>query len=91
MGSIHWNGSDLKSMPIETLREKMAVVFHDFARFPATVQENIGWANLAHLEDPVMTNTLLQKMRLFDFFTEQDGLNILLTKRFDRGTDLSGG
>jgi ABC-type Fe3+/spermidine/putrescine transport system ATPase subunit len=40
MGSIYWNGSDLKSMPIETLREKMAVVFQDFARFPATVQEN---------------------------------------------------
>jgi ATP-binding cassette, subfamily B, bacterial len=91
-GSIVWNGQNIRSMPVDTLRAKMAVVFQDFARFPASVRENIGWANLEKLNDDVFIKSLLLKVKLFRFFDQShEGMDTLLTKLFDGGTDLSGG
>jgi ATP-binding cassette, subfamily B, bacterial len=91
-GSIVWNGQDINSLPIDSLRAKMSVVFQDFARFPASVRENIGWANLEKLNDDVFIKSLLLKVKLFRFFDQNhEGMDTLLTKLFDGGTDLSGG
>lgn len=91
-GNIVWNGQNIKSLPIDGLRSKMSVVFQDFARFPASVRENIGWANLAKLNDDIFIKSLLLKVKLFRFFDQNhEGLDTLLTKLFDGGTDLSGG
>jgi ATP-binding cassette, subfamily B, bacterial len=91
-GSIVWNGQNIKSLPIDDLRSKMGVVFQDFARFPASVRENIGWANLEKLNDDVFVKSLLLKVKLFRFFDQNhEGMDTLLTKFFDGGTDLSGG
>jgi ATP-binding cassette, subfamily B, bacterial len=91
-GSIVWNGQNINSLPIDDLRAKMAVVFQDFARFPASVRENVGWANLAKLDDDVFIKSLLLKVKLFRFFDQNhEGMDTLLTKLFDGGTDLSGG
>jgi ATP-binding cassette, subfamily B, bacterial len=91
-GSIVWNGQNINSLPIDDLRSKMAVVFQDFARFPASVRENIGWANLEKLNDDIFIKSLLLKVKLFRFFDQNhEGMDTLLTKLFDGGTDLSGG
>lgn len=91
-GSIVWNGQNINSLPIDSLRAKMSVVFQDFARFPASVRENIGWANLEKLNDDVFIKSLLLKVKLFRFFDQNhEGMDTLLTKLFDGGTDLSGG
>jgi ATP-binding cassette, subfamily B, bacterial len=91
-GSIVWNGQSIKSLPVDDLRSKMGVVFQDFARFPASVRENIGWANLEKLNDDVFIKSLLLKVKLFRFFDQNhEGMDTLLTKLFDGGTDLSGG
>jgi ATP-binding cassette, subfamily B, bacterial len=91
-GSIVWNGQNINSLPIDDLRAKMAVVFQDFAHFPASVRENIGWANLEKLNDDIFIKSLLLKVKLFRFFDQNhEGMDTLLTKLFDGGTDLSGG
>jgi ATP-binding cassette, subfamily B, bacterial len=91
-GEILWNGQDIRSLSIDSLRAKIAVVFQDFARFPASVRENIGWANLEKINDNESVKKLLLKVKLFQFFKQHhDGLDTLLTKLFDGGTDLSGG
>jgi ATP-binding cassette, subfamily B, bacterial len=91
-GSIVWNGQNIRAIPVDHLRSKMAVVFQDFARFPASVRENIGWANLEKLNDDVFIKRLLLKVKLFRFFDQNyEGMDTLLTKLFDGGTDLSGG
>jgi ATP-binding cassette, subfamily B, bacterial len=91
-GSIVWNGQNINALPIDDLRAKMAVVFQDFARFPASVRENIGWANLEKLNDEVFIKSLLLKVKLFRFFDQNhEGMDTLLSKLFDGGTDLSGG
>jgi ATP-binding cassette, subfamily B, bacterial len=91
-GQIVWNGQDIRSVPIDSLRAKTAVVFQDFARFPASVRENIGWANLSKMNDDIFIKSLLLKIKLLKFFDQQhEGMDTLLTKLFDGGTDLSGG
>jgi ATP-binding cassette, subfamily B, bacterial len=91
-GEIVWNGKSIKSLPIDDWRAKMAVVFQDFARFPASVRENVGWANLAKMNDDIFIKSLLLKVKLLKFFDQQhEGMDTLLTKLFDGGTDLSGG
>jgi ATP-binding cassette, subfamily B, bacterial len=91
-GRIVWNGQNIRFIPVDTLRAKMAVVFQDFARFPASVRENISWANLAKLNDDIFIKSLLLKVKLFRFFDQNhEGMDTLLTKLFDGGTDLSGG
>jgi ATP-binding cassette, subfamily B, bacterial len=91
-GKIMWNGQDIRSLSINSLRAKIAVVFQDFARFPASVRENIGWANLAKINDETFIKSLLIKVKLLKFFDQHHGgMETLLTKLFDGGTDLSGG
>jgi ATP-binding cassette subfamily B protein len=38
-----WNGQDLRQLDLNALRSRIAVVMQDYARFPATLRENIGW------------------------------------------------
>jgi ATP-binding cassette, subfamily B, bacterial len=91
-GQIIWNGQNIRSLPIDGLRSKIAAVFQDFARFPASVRENIGWGNPAKINDEIFIKGLLLKVKLLRFFDQQhEGMDTLLTKLFDGGTDLSGG
>jgi ATP-binding cassette, subfamily B, bacterial len=90
-GNVVWNNIDLSSIPFDDLRARMAVVFQDFSRFPASVRENIGWANLAKLDDDPFIGDILDKVKLSHVFADGEGHNTLLTKSFDGGTDLSGG
>ncbi|HEY9826880.1 MAG TPA: ABC transporter ATP-binding protein [Stenomitos sp.] len=91
-GEILWNGKDLQTWDIDMLRSQMAVVFQDYAKFPASVRENVGWANLAQLQNSDYLAKLLEQVKLLDFFEQShDGLETLLTKRLENGTDLSGG
>jgi ATP-binding cassette, subfamily B, bacterial len=90
-GNIIWNGQDIKSLSIDELRANIAVVFQDFARFPASIRENVGWANLEKLDDTIFLENVLRKTKLLKFFKGEKGIDTVLTKLFEGGTELSGG
>jgi len=48
-GKILWKGEDLRALELEDLRQKIAVVLQNYARFPLTVRENIALGNLEKL------------------------------------------
>jgi len=48
-GHITWNGQDFRTLSLDDLRSRIAVVMQDYARFPATLRENVGWGNLPAL------------------------------------------
>ncbi len=50
-GQILWNGRDYRSIDVDAFRRAVAVVFQDFARFPATLRENIGFGDLSKLNN----------------------------------------
>lgn len=91
-GQITWNGQNLKSLSLTDLRSCLAVVTQDYAHFPASLRENVGWGCLPQLSDDTAIQDALQKVGMMSLIDSSDkGLETPLTKQFENGIDLSGG
>lgn len=91
-GSIEWNGRDMRSLDVDRLRSRIAVVMQDYARFPATVRENIGFGYLSDLHD---NDTIMRAISQAGIASKIEslpqGLETFLGKQLEGGVDLSGG
>ena len=91
-GSIYWNDQDLRSLKLDHLRSRIAVVMQDYARFPAKLRENVGWGFLPKVEEAEVIQTALQDAGLSYLCAElAEGLETPLGKQLEDGIDLSGG
>ncbi len=91
-GKILWNGADLRSLELEDLRQRIAVVLQDYARFPVTVRENIAFGNLSQLDqNPAILNALDQAGMTDKVQSLPNQLETPLGKQLEGGVDLSGG
>lgn len=91
-GAILWNGQDLRQLDLTALRSRIAVVMQDYAHFPATLRENVGWGYLPNIQDDPAIQAVLQDAgieRLISDLTQ--GLETPLGKQLENGVDLSGG
>ena len=91
-GSIRLGGLDLRQIRPEELRERIGVLFQDFATYELTVRENVlmGRANRSPDDERVLkalrdarTDRLLQQL--------PKGLDARTGRLFEGGHDLSGG
>lgn len=91
-GRITWNGQDLRQLQLDSLRSRIAVVMQDYARFPATLRENVGWGYLPKLEEDHAIDAALQDAGI-DYVVNElaQGLETPLGKQLEDGVDLSGG
>ncbi|MEM6717035.1 MAG: ABC transporter ATP-binding protein, partial [Cyanobacteria bacterium P01_C01_bin.147] len=85
-GRILWNGQDLKTVDLAALRSRIAVVMQDYARFPATLRENVGWGHMADLLDDDAILTVLQEAGI-DYLsnTLKHGLETPLGRQLEDG------
>ena len=91
-GSISWDGQDIRSIELETLRQNIAVLMQDYAQFPTTARENVGFGWLPELNDDPSIWDAVRKSGLEPTFNAfSDSLETPLTKQLDNGTDLSAG
>jgi ATP-binding cassette, subfamily B, bacterial len=91
-GSIAWNGKDLRSYPLAYVRSRIAVVMQDYARFPSTVRENVGFGNLLSLSDDTAINEAISEAGISAKVNSLSaGLETPLGKQLEDGIDLSGG
>ncbi|UBF23602.1 ABC transporter ATP-binding protein/permease [Kovacikia minuta CCNUW1] len=91
-GSIYWGEQDLRSMDLDDLRSRIAVVMQDYARFPATLRENVGWGYLPKLQEDGAIQSVLQDAGISQVVAElSHGLETPLGKQLENGVDLSGG
>ena len=91
-GSILWSGADIRSIDLETLRRNIAVVMQDFAQFPTTARENIGFGRLEGLHDDAAIASAAQSSGLTSLLESlPDTLETPLTKQLENGTELSRG
>lgn len=91
-GSIVWSGADIRSIDLETLRRNIAVVMQDFAQFPTTARENIGFGRLEGLNDDAAIASAAQSSGLTSLLESlPDNLETPLTKQLESGTELSRG
>ncbi|WP_293334073.1 ABC transporter ATP-binding protein [Microcoleus sp. CAWBG58] len=91
-GSIAWNGKDLRSYSLAYVRSRIAVVMQDYARFPSTVRENVGFGELLSLSDDTAINEALNEAGIAAKVNSlEQGLETPLGKQLEDGIDLSGG
>lgn len=91
-GAIAWNGQDLRTLELEEVRSRIGVVMQDYARFPATLRENVGWGYRPKIQEDTAVHTVLQEAGI-ERLTEtlEQGLDTPLGKQLENGMDLSGG
>lgn len=91
-GRILLDGVDLREWDEHALRERVGVIFQDFARYQLVVGENIGAGDVAHFDDAERWRRAAEKGTA-DAFVEQlpEGYQTQLGRWFRGGHELSGG
>jgi ATP-binding cassette subfamily B protein len=91
-GRILVDGADLADLDPSSWQRRVAVVFQDFAHYPLTFGENVGFGAPEHLDDEdgiaavaarAGAKTVLDGL--------PNGLGTVLSRNYDNGVDLSGG
>ena len=91
-GEILLNGIPLSVLNIQDLRERIAVVFQDYARFYLSVRQNISLGDLSRDPSEEWIRAVSEKAGVSDFIGQLPaGYDTLLGKQFAGGFDLSGG
>jgi len=91
-GRILLDGRDLAEWEEGTLRERIGVIFQDFARYQMLVGENVGAGDERFFEDEARWREAAAKGRASDFIdTLPEGYRTQLGKWFKDGRELSGG
>lgn len=103
-GQILWDGSDLRSLDLDNLRGRIATVGQDFARFTATLRENIAFGWLPSRERDEELRRIVREVGLQSLLEsgrkekgggngpeQKNGLDMLIGAQLEGGTNLSGG
>ena len=91
-GRILFEGLDIRVWDEVALRERIGVIFQDFARYQMRVGENVGAGDESHFEDEARWREAAQKGRAAEFIGELPlGYETQLGKWFRDGRELSGG
>jgi len=91
-GRILLDGTDLREWDADVLRQRIGVIFQDFARYQMRVGENIGAGDVRHFEDAERWRVASDKGMASDFIdTLPGGFEAPLGKWFNSGRELSGG
>src|SRR5215831_8918500 len=91
-GRILLDGRDLQEWEETALRQRVGVIFQDFARYQLMVGENVGAGDVRHFEDEARWRDASDKgMAAPIIATLPQGYQTQLGKWFKDGRELSGG
>ena len=91
-GRIFLDGQDLAEWDEAALRQRVGVIFQDFARYQMLVGENVGAGDEEYFEDEPRWREAAQKGRASEFIEHLPaGYQTQLGKWFKDGRELSGG
>ncbi|HSR06640.1 MAG TPA: ABC transporter ATP-binding protein [Bryobacteraceae bacterium] len=91
-GKILLDGIDLREYDIDSLRREIGVIFQDFVHYDMTARENITLGRIECARDQFRLHEAARKSgagKVIDSLPH--GFDQMLGKRFEDGTDLSGG
>nr|WTA70850.1 ABC transporter ATP-binding protein/permease [Micromonospora sp. NBC_00855] len=91
-GRLLIDGVDLRELPIEAWRQRIAAGFQDFVRFELLARETVGVGDLAQIDDAAAVRAGLERAHGTDVLTHlRQGLETQLGKSYADGAELSGG
>ncbi|MGZ6792172.1 MAG: ABC transporter ATP-binding protein [Mycobacteriales bacterium] len=85
-GTVRLDGTDLRELPLDWLREQVALVPQEPLLLPATVRENIRYGRLDATDEEV--RRAAEQANLVELLADPRGLDLEVG---ERGTTLSGG
>jgi ATP-binding cassette subfamily B protein len=91
-GKILLDGIDLREYDMDSLRREIGVIFQDFVHYDMTARENITFGRIESAQDQFRLAEAARKSgacKIIDSLPH--GFDQMLGKRFEDGTDLSGG
>ncbi len=86
-GRILVDGTELTELVPAQWQRQVAVVFQDFAHYPLTLRENIGWGAPGHLDDSEGLAASAARAGI----SVDAGWDTVLSRGYEGGADLSGG
>lgn len=90
-GTIRINGMDISEMPMEQIGKELSAVFQDGQRYMLSLRENVGFGNIANIQNNAMLTEALTLAGAKDLFQLEKGLDQNLGTICDDAVDLSGG
>lgn len=90
-GTIRINGMDISEMPMEQIGKELSAVFQDGQRYMLSLRENVGFGNIANIQNDAMLTEALTLAGAKDLFQLEKGLDQNLGTICDDAVDLSGG
>lgn len=91
-GRILLDGTDLREIDLDELRRSIGVIFQDFVRYDLLARENIAVGRIEAREDEARILDAARKSLAEDVVGQLEaGLDHMLGRRFEGGSDLSGG
>jgi ATP-binding cassette subfamily B protein len=91
-GRILIDGHDLRTIPQEALRARLAVAFQDYNQYQVSARENVGFGDPAHLGDDARITAAVHQGGAAEIVAGLPaGLGTQLGRWFDGGVELSGG
>jgi ATP-binding cassette subfamily B protein len=91
-GRIRVDGTDLSALDPVAWQRRVAVVFQDFARYPASAADNVGFGAIEHRSDPASLDGAAGRAGIGPLLRSLPaGWDTILSRRYAGGVDLSGG
>lgn len=91
-GTVSVDGSDLATLPPQVWQRRTGAVFQDYARFAATVRDNIGFGRPERLGDLAAIERAARSASAAEMIADlEEGCETPLGKEFDEGRELSDG
>jgi ATP-binding cassette subfamily B protein len=91
-GRLLVDGVDLRALPIDEWRRRIATGFQDFVRYELLAGEAVGVGDLPRISSPPAIEAALQRAHASDVLDHlPEGLQTQLGKSFTDGAELSGG
>jgi ATP-binding cassette subfamily B protein len=91
-GRILVDGVDLRRMPVDRWRERIAAGFQDFVRYELAARDTVGLGDLPRIADDDAVRAALERAHATDVISQLgDGLATQLGTSYTEGAELSGG
>lgn len=90
-GTVCADGTDIRHYPLDEWRAKIAVIFQEFARFEASVADNIAFGSIGHTDDRDGIRRAAEAAGLAEALDALPrGLDTPLARHLSGGVELSG-
>lgn len=91
-GHITIDGIDIREMDMADLQAHIGVIFQDFVRYQMSLNDNIGFGNVARINDRARIEQAADQGGAADIAkTLSQGYDTTLGRQFQQGRELSGG